>query len=306
MTDLVTTRWRKYGKDRLYVKTPDGIDVGSIDLLTGVVDVKDAKFDSEIRALASPAELSAPSTVATPIVIAPATPLAAVHSAPAALPSLPPPAPLQATAETDLGYDLTNNAAGAAAKAKREEVNGQAPVWNLVARALGVKTPERNWRVGAKGEERVGHELAKLPDGWHVIHAVPIGERGSDIDHIVICQRGVFTLNTKNHPDGAISVYERAVWVDGHSTDYLRNSRFEAKRASKLLTAACAMPVEAQAAIVFVDPSRLTRKGTAPDVHIVTRKTLRTFLMQQPQRLTPTQVERIFTVARNSCTWQPI
>ena len=64
------------------------------------------------------------------------------------------------------------------------------------------------------------------------------------------------------------------------------------------------MPVETQAAIVFVDPSRLTFKGTPPDVHIVTRKTLRTFLMQQPQRLTPPQVEQIFAVARNSGTWQ--
>ena len=159
--------------------------------------------------------------------------------------------------------------------------------------------------MGAKGEEKVGHELAKLPDGWHVLNAVPIGERGSDIDHVVIGPRGVFTINTKNRPGGSVSVYEWAVWVNGHSTDYLRNSRFEAKRVAKLLTAACAMPVEAQAAIVFVDPSELTRKGTPPDVHVITRKTLRTFLMQQPQRLTPSQVENIFAIARNSTTWQP-
>ena len=167
-----------------------------------------------------------------------------------------------------------------------------------------MKTDERAWRIGAKGEQKVGHELNKLPAGWHVLHAVPIGERGSDIDHVVIGPRGVFTLNTKNHPDGSVCVYEGALWVNGHATDYLHNSRFEAKRVAKLLTAACEMEVAVRAAIVFVDPDKLTRKGTPPDVDVTCRRGLRTFLMQQPQRLTPSQVEHIFTVARNSLTWQ--
>ncbi|MEP7114359.1 MAG: hypothetical protein ABI862_13925 [Ilumatobacteraceae bacterium] len=41
-----------------------------------------------------------------------------------------------------IGRDVTENKAGAAARAKRQEVHGPAPVWNLVARALGVKTDE--------------------------------------------------------------------------------------------------------------------------------------------------------------------
>lgn len=300
MTDLVTTRWTGYGKDRLYVKTPDGTAVGHIDLLTGAVEVQVAEFDSEVRTLASQHEAR------TTVSVSPRLPTTTL---PIKVDLFPQPEPLTTPPPTSIpsptGFDLADTAAGAAARAKRREVNGQAPVWNLVARALGVKTDERAWRVGAKGEEKVGHELAKLTAGWHVLHAIPIGENGSDIDHVVICTRGVFTLNTKNHPDGAISVYEHALWVNGHKTDYLRNSRFEAKRVTKILTAACSMPVEAQAAVVFVDPSKLTRKGTAPDVHVITRRTLRTFLMQQPQRLTPSQVEHIFAVARNSVTWLP-
>lgn len=300
MTDLVTTRWTRYGKDRLYVKTPDGTAVGHIDLPTGAVEVQMAEFDSEVRTLASQQEATTARSAA---------PVPSTFTVPIEVEVTPLPEPATTSPQTSVslpaGFDLINNAAGAAARAKREEVNGEAPIRNLVARVLGVKTDERNWRVGAKGEEKVGHELAKLPVGWHVLHAVLIGERGSDIDHVVICPRGVFTLNTKNHPDGAVTVYERALWVNRYSTDYLHKSRFEAKRVTKLLTEACAMPVEAQAAIVFVDPSTLTRKGAAPDVHVITRRTLRTFLMQQPQRLTPSQVEHIFAVAHNSVTWQP-
>ncbi len=201
--------------------------------------------------------------------------------------------------------DLTGNTAGAAARARRDQVNGQAPVWNLVARVLGVKTDERAWRVGAKGEEKVGRELAKLPDGWHVLHAVPIGDRGSDIDHVVIGPRGVFTLNTKHHPDGKVCVFERGLRVNGHpKTVYLHASRHEAERTGKLLTTACAMTVEVQAVIVFVDLAELTVKGTPPDVRITTRRGIRNLLMQQPARLTPPEVEHIYTVARNSAIWQ--
>jgi len=159
-------------------------------------------------------------------------------------------------------------------------------------------------KYGMDGTNLVARALARLPAAWHILHAVPIGERGSDIDHVVICSRGVFTLNTKNHPDGAVSVYQHAVWVNGQSTNYRRNSRFEAKRVAELLTTACAMPVEVRAAIVFVDPARLARKGTEPDVHITTRRAVRTFLMQQPRRLTPSQVELIFAAARDSATSQ--
>ncbi len=98
-------------------------------------------------------------------------------------------------------------------------------------------------------------------------------------------------------------MYERAVSVNGHSTNYLHNSRFEAKRVTKILTHTCAIPVVARPTIVFVDPARFTQKGTPPDVHVTTRKMLRTFLMQQPHRLTPSQVEYIFTFARRSTTW---
>lgn len=155
-------------------------------------------------------------------------------------------------------------------------------------------------------EEMLGRELAKLPTGWHVLHAVVISDQDSDVDHLVIGPRGVFTLNTKHHPDGAVCLYERGLWVNGHSTVYLHAAQHEAERISKVLTAACAMPVEARAAIVFVDLARLTIKSTPKDVVVTTRRGLRNFLMQLPARLTPAHVDHIYTVARNSTTWQPV
>ncbi len=184
------------------------------------------------------------------------------------------------------------------ARNDKHGVDGRAALWHLAARVLRIET-------GATGPEKVGRELARLPRGWHVLHAVPIAGHSRDIDHLVIGSRGIFTLDTKHHRDSRVCLYERGLWVDGHSTVYLHNSRLEAERASTLLTAATGTPVEVHAAIVFVDLAELTIKGTPPDVHVTTRRSLRNFLLQQPQRLTPAQVEHIYTVARNSATWQP-
>ena len=58
--------------------------------------------------------------------------------------------------------------------------------------------------------------------------AVPVGEKGSDIDHVVMGPSGVFTLNTKNHIRSNVWVTENVFMVNGRKTDYFRNSRHEA------------------------------------------------------------------------------
>ena len=61
--------------------------------------------------------------------------------------------------------------------------------------------------------------------------------RCATVDHIVIGPPGVIALNAKRHPGGKAWVGECMVMVNGQKTDYLRNSRFEAQRAARLLFA---------------------------------------------------------------------
>lgn len=56
---------------------------------------------------------------------------------------------------------------------------------------------------GAAGEEIVARELARLPAGFHVFHAVDAGGgvmmwRSGDIDHVVVGPTGIFVIETKN------------------------------------------------------------------------------------------------------------
>lgn len=131
------------------------------------------------------------------------------------------------------------------------ELRREVPIKSILGRLLGSPGEERDWAVGADGEEEVARRLRKLGPGWHFIHSVPVGEEGADIDHVVIGAAGVYTLNTKNHSKHKVTVTQGGVYVNGQRTDYLRNSRFEAKRANKLLTAACGN-VEVQPVIVIM------------------------------------------------------
>ena len=84
-------------------------------------------------------------------------------------------------------------------------------------------TDERAWRTGANGERIVGFVLGRLPQGWHVFHDIPVGERGANIDHVVVGPGGAFTLNAKNL-SGKVWVGATSIRHNGYPTDYLRKS----------------------------------------------------------------------------------
>jgi hypothetical protein len=195
------------------------------------------------------------------------------------------------------GDDLAANRPGGELRQKSSEIREAHPFLTLLGRVLGVHNQERAWSKGAAGEEEVAWRLRKLGDGWRVIHGVPVGTNDSDIDHVVIGPAGVFTLNTKNHLGGRVSVNGKAIYVNGTYQPYLRNSQFEGQRASRLLTTACGFAVEARPVIVVMADT-LTFKGQPDGVHVVARKKVAKWLSTQPAVLATGGVEAIYAVAR--------
>lgn len=105
--------------------------------------------------------------------------------------------------------------------------------------------PAQSWLVGAAGERQVAEVLLSLTRSdplWQSIHSVPVGTRGSDIDHVVLGPGGIFTINTKHHPRGKVWVGGDVTPVNGVARPYVRSSRHEAARASRLLSTAAASP----------------------------------------------------------------
>lgn len=288
---LEVTRWRRYGKDRLYVARSDGTKIGWWDLLTDTGHTEEAQTE----ALANAVQRWLVDN--------------GVHQPE---PEIAPEPEHEAEHEADPvverpWLDLAQNAAGVEVRAQAIRAREAAPVRTFVARALGVHTEERAWRLGADGEEKVGAQFEKLlkkDPRWQVIHSIPVGSRGSDIDHLIIGPGGVFTANTKNHPRAKIWVGGDTLMVNGQRQPYVRNARHEAARASKLLTQACGWHVPVEGLVILVNADDLKIKTPPTDVHVMWRRRAVRWLRRHDEVLNHESVDSIFDAARRSTTWR--
>lgn len=185
----------------------------------------------------------------------------------------------------------------------------QAVPRSKLKRILGFRPlhPDANpWYSGALGEIQVGELLDQLGLEWTVLHAVPIGTRGSDIDHVIIGAPGVFTINTKHHSGAKVWVSPRSLLVNGQKTDHLRNSRYEAKRTSKVLTLATGLSVAAHPLLVIVGAASITIRERPDDVTVLSSNALVRWLNRQSPSVDPAVLGRIDEAALTHATWTKV
>ncbi len=193
-------------------------------------------------------------------------------------------------------------------EALREAIGPEQPA-SFAARLFGrdpIPPSARSWYVGLLGELAVAERLRALPHDWLVLHSVPVGDRGSDIDHVLVSPSGrVLTINTKHSPGGKVRVSPTAFLVNGQRQPYLRNSSHESARAGKLLSAATGGTVDVLAVIVVVGAT-VTHKGEPDDVAVVTLDRLLRFLTRT---VSPSQgsvsTESVQNAALQARTWAP-
>lgn len=294
MSEKVTvSRWRRYGKDRLYVTAADGSAVGWHDLLDDVAHPERPELAEQLAAAVvgwrRVKTVPETSRVTEPAVASPPEPEV-------------PPEPEWERACQDLG----ELAPGAQARKQAVELREAAPVRTFVARMFGVHTEERAWRVGAVGEEKVADRLAKLvakDPRWRVLHAIPVGERGSDIDHLAIGPGGVFSINAKYHAGAKIWVGGDTFLVNGARVPYIRNSRHEARRAGRLLSTVTGLEVGVTGVVVPVRADDVVVKAQPDGVRVVPRFRLARWLRRQPEVLGDVTIAAIHEAARRSTTW---
>ena len=149
---------------------------------------------------------------------------------------------------------MRDRTAGYSVMAEVVRLQSAVPPRSALARVFGVRPltgDARPWYIGAIGEREVGSLLSRLPAGWTVFHAVPVGDGEADIDHLVVGPGGVFVVNTKNHEGARIWVGERTVMVNGTKHPYARNSELEASRIRRVLASAgIVAPVHAVVAVL--------------------------------------------------------
>jgi hypothetical protein len=311
--DLTVMRWKRYGKDRLYVTGVDARPVGWWDLLATEGHPESADLASALEGAVSAwlvregqnTSIEMAQGVVGPATSAQVSDVVSLPSAGAELDVELVPGP-RPRASVEDQVDLSLNRAGAMVREQAQALKQAAPLRTLLARALGVRNDERAWRIGADGEEKVAAQLEKVirkDPRWRILHAVRVGERGSDIDHVVIGPGGVFTINAKHHPGAKVWVGGDAFMVNGHRQPYIRNSRHEANRAARLLSASCGFPVEVADVVVPVRADDVTVKKAPDDVFVVPRAQVARWLRKRPEVLRADDIEAIFASARRSTTW---
>lgn len=332
MSAPTATVWRRYGHLRIYVSAGD-VNLGWCDPRSGRFELHQPAMAedfwvavrAECQRLLQKGQLA---DVALPAaaIAEPGQPVAQPSPRPQTPGPLPPaqppppsaaqPAPADGSVADGTHWvvrdarwdDLAHNTPGESARATAKELRAQHPFKVAAAKALGIRTTAGSFAMGAKGEREVGRKLDRwaAQDGWYVIHAVPVGEAGADIDHVVIAPFGVVTVNTKTTKT-RVWVGEHGMTLGGKSVDYLRKSRAEARRAKRLLDRATGLEVPVQAVIVFTGADQFSiRRGGPPDVAVLASpRALHSWLRKQPSVLAREQVEAIYQAARVPATWQP-
>lgn len=220
-----------------------------------------------------------------------------------------PPSDLATARPTYPRTELRSRIAGQAVMAELVRQQQARAPRSLVARVLGrspLTAETAPWFRGALGERRVGELLRRLDSRrWRVLHAVPVGTKGSDIDHVVIGPGGVFTINTKNHSGQNVWVANRTFMVNGRRTPHIRNAEHEAARAAKALTAAVGFPVVVKPLIAVVDPNKLVVRELPATVQVVTSGQLVRWLRTRSAVLSEADVELLSAAAAQPEVWSP-
>ncbi len=309
MADVTLSRWRKFGFDRLYVNASDGARVGWVDLRTGEVSKDNAAawqpdLDAAIDAWCAEQGINLPPSTSSSPSPPPPPPPAADRLAPEIVPGSP---PVQARPQGNgrlrrPGKDLAKNKPGAAVKAAAKE---RMTWWSRLKSLFGIETPSSSWDAGYEGECKVARTVWIMRlFGWRVLHSVPVGSRGADIDHLLIGPGGVVTVNTKHHRGAKVTAGRTKVLVNGQPTQYAAKSTFEASRTADVLTSALGRPVDVEAIIVIVG-ARNVRNGSTAGIDVLTRADLPFWLLGRRGRLNREQRRELFEIARRSTTWQP-
>ena len=116
----------------------------------------------------------------------------------------------------------------------------------------------------------------------------------------------MYTVNAKHHPHTSVWVGGNTFMVNGHKQPYIRNSRYEAARASKILTALAGFPVFVTGLIAVIGAhDGLTVKSQPPggDVYVVARKKIAEWLLQRGPVLSDEHIDTLFQIGRRSTTW---
>ncbi|MFI9201875.1 nuclease-related domain-containing protein [Streptomyces sp. NPDC053048] len=199
--------------------------------------------------------------------------------------------------------DLAPNRPGETLRA-RLEASRAGRVGLALARLLGRRPVEDDWRRALAAEQLVGTELDGLTaGGWEVVHSIVL-PGDAVISHLLIGPGGVFCVAAEQTRGTRVEVGEVSVRVgaERQGRPYVRRTRHCALRSSLVLSRGCGFPVPVLPVLVLVGAVRVEVDRSLDDVRVLREEEV-LGLGELGGVLHPDRVDRIHTVARNRRVW---
>ena len=164
------------------------------------------------------------------------------------------------------------------------------------------------WYWGVFGERITAANLGYLGPDWTVLHSVPVGRSGKDIDHIAIGPPGVVVINSKDHRGKSIWAGGFGLKVNGQSrSGYIQGVLRDIALAEERLTRAVGFAVEVRGALSFIAPRSLkvTAQPGSPEhpITVASAEYLAPKLRSARPEYSAEQVGRIVEAASSPYTW---
>lgn len=160
----------------------------------------------------------------------------------------------------------------------------------VVIVGLGVVKRASKFHNGALGESRVAEVLAGFPDDWYIFNDMIVGR--SQIDHIVICPKGVYTIETKNYQGTIHGNAEKREWsqfIDDHETKFynpVKQGDGHSLALKKYLHESGVKKVWVNTIVVFTEPE-VVLKVYSSKVPVIYVSGLKEFFDNRPKVLSP-------------------
>lgn len=207
-----------------------------------------------------------------------------------------------AVASSLAAIDRSDGCPDEAERAAAAELARRAPTSPFVARRFGLSTDRFSFRSGRGSAEAVARSLQDLPDGWQVLHGVPIGCEHRVVDHVVIGPSGVYTLNIADHRGSDVHIDAPWLEADGERLPSLHASCTEAERAARILTRACGFIVPVHPVLVVLADT-IVMMGDLVGITVLSPRQTLTWLTDQSVVLDRTAVCAIYGQARRASVW---
>ena len=143
------------------------------------------------------------------------------------------------------------------------------------------------FQLGATGESLVTKVLSDFPEDWYIFNDMIVA--GSQIDHIVVCPKGIYTIETKNYQGTIYGNAKKPEWYQVINYDYktpfynpVKQGNGHSLSLSKYLEKIGLKKIWVNTIVVFTEPS-VELKVFSPKIPVIYLSELKDFLNKEKQ-----------------------